>query len=124
MRDHNTLMSTEEQFDPENRRLRAEYGALFDQVAAILFRHDPFGVNYEFNTDEYSPETSTILPRLRTCHSAEDVLTVLHEEFQRWFDPEIPDPRETYSTLANEVWARWQKSRVSMKYSSEGFLIE
>jgi hypothetical protein len=105
-------MCTKEQSDPEKRRLRAEYGVLFDHVAAILFRHDPFGINFECNTDEYEPEASTILPRLRTCNSAEDVLTVLHEEFTRWFDADIAGPRERYSTIANEVWALWQKSRV------------
>jgi hypothetical protein len=74
---------------------------------------DPIEINFEYNTDEYEPEARTILPRLRTCHSAEDVLTVVHEEFQRWFDPEIAGPREKYSTIANDVWTLWQKSSVA-----------
>ena len=106
-------MQTKEQIDAENRRLRAEYGSLFDEVAAIFFRHDPIEINFEDNTDEYEPEARTILPRLRTCHSAEDVLAVVHEEFQRWFDPEIAGPREKYSTIANDVWALWQKSPIA-----------
>ena len=106
-------MRTKEQIDAENRRLRREYGALFDEIAAIFFRHDPIGINFEYNTDEYEPEARTILPRLRTCHSAEDVLAVVHEEFQRWFDPETAGPREEYSTIANEVWSLWQKSSVA-----------
>ena len=108
-----TVMRTKEQIDAEHRRLRAEYGALFDEVAAIFFRHDPIGINFEDNKDEYEPEARMILPRLRTCHSAEDVLAVVHEEFQRWFDPEIAGPREKYSTIANEVWILWQKSSVA-----------
>jgi hypothetical protein len=78
-------MCTKEQIDAEYRRLRAEYGALFDEVTAIFFRHDPIGINFEYNTDEYEPEARTILPRLRTCHSAEDVLAVVHEEFQQLY---------------------------------------
>jgi hypothetical protein len=105
-----TVLPTKEEIDAEHRRLRAEYGALFDDVAAIFFRHDPIGINFEDNTDEYEPEASTILPRLRTCHSPEDVLTVVHEEFQRWFDPDIAGAREKYSTIANDVWALWRKS--------------
>ena len=106
-------MRTKEQIDLEHRRLRAEYGALFDEVVAILFRHDPIGINYENNTDEYEPEARTILPRLKTCNSAEDVLTVVHEEFQQWFAPKIAGPREKYSTIANDVWALWRKSSIA-----------
>src|SRR5215212_2767978 len=107
------VMSTREEIEAEKRRLKAEYGGLFDSVAEILFRHDPAGINFEDNTDEYEPEARTILPRLRNCHSADDVLAVVHEEFQRWFDPEIAGPRENYSTIANDVWAVWQKSSLA-----------
>ena len=105
-----TVPPTKEEIDAETRRLRAEYGPLFDEVAAILFRHDPIGINFEDNTDEYEPETRTILPRLKTCHSAEDVLTVVHEEFQRWFEPDTAGARDKYSAIANDVWALWRKS--------------
>ena len=98
-----TILRTKEEIDAEDRRLRAEYGALFDDVAAVFFRHDPIGINFDDNTDEYEPEARTILPRLRTCHAAEDVLIVVHEEFQRWFDPEIAGARAKYSTIANDV---------------------
>jgi hypothetical protein len=105
-----TNLRTKEEIDAENRRLRAEYGALFDDVAAIFLRHDPIGINFDDNTDEYEPEARTILPRLRTCHSPEDVLTVVHEEFQRWFDPDTAGAREKYSDIANDVWALWRRS--------------
>lgn len=91
----------------------AEYGGLFDDVTAVFFRHDPIGINFEDNTDEYEPEARTILPRLRTCHSVEDVLTVVHEEFQRWFEPDIAGARERYSAIADEVWSLWNKFAVS-----------
>ena len=94
-------------------RTKEQIDALFDEVAAILFRHDPVGINFEDNTDEYEPEARTILPRLGSCHSAEDVLTVVHEEFQRWFDNEIAGPREKYSTIADEVWTLWRKSQLA-----------
>jgi hypothetical protein len=35
---------------------------LFDSVSALLFRHDPIGIAFDNeNTDEYDPETGTIL---------------------------------------------------------------
>jgi hypothetical protein len=102
---------TREEILENRRRLRAEYGELFDSVAALLFRYDPIGVNFEENTDEYETEVDTILPRLRGCHSADDVLQVVHEEFVRWFDSGTAGPRERYQEIAFEIWRLWQGHR-------------
>jgi hypothetical protein len=85
------------------------YGALFDDVAAVLFRHDPIGINFETNTDEYHPEARTILPRLRHCASAGDVLVVVHEEFRRWFGAETAGPASRYTGAAAAIWELWQR---------------
>jgi hypothetical protein len=77
-------------------------------MAALLYRHDPIGINFEDNADEYEPEAETILPRLRSCHSAEDVLQVVHAEFVRWFDSATAGPQEHYKEIASEVWQLWQ----------------
>ena len=96
---------TREQILEERRQLVAEYGTLFDAVSALLFRHDPVGVAFENeNTDEYDPETGTILPRLRNCRSASDVQRVVHEEFVRWFDAGNAGPEERYALIASEIW--------------------
>jgi hypothetical protein len=66
------------------RRLRVEYGELFDATTALLFRHDPIGISFDdLNPDEYAPEAGTILPRLSGCQSSDDVLPVIHQEFVR-----------------------------------------
>ena len=96
-----------EQWEEDRRRLRREYGTLFDVVAEILFRHDPVGINFDSNTDEYEPEAETILPRLWNCRSAEDAAEVVHQEFQHWFTPEVAGPREKYDELAAEIWRVW-----------------
>jgi len=90
------------------RRLRAEYGELFDSMAALLYRHDPIGINFEVNTDEYESEAGTILPELRSCRSADDVLQAVHAEFVRWFDFDTAGPPEHYKEIASEVWQLWQ----------------
>jgi hypothetical protein len=65
----------------------------------------PFGINFEDNTDEYEPETDTILPRLKSCRSAEEVRSVVHEEFVRWFDDHVAGPPERYGRISKRIWA-------------------
>jgi hypothetical protein len=110
-------MRTKEQIVAENKRLKAEYGSLFDEVTEICFRHDPIGINYEDNHDEYEPEARTILPRLKTCQGVGDALRVVHEEFQKWFGPDIAGPNNKYRSLAEEIWNVWneRKSTGQMK---------
>jgi hypothetical protein len=97
----------------ERTHLKAEYGELFDSVAELLFRHDPVGINFEINTDEYEPQTATILARLRGCTSADDVRRVVHEEFVRWFDEATAGSEQHYTTLASDIWHLWTSSPVS-----------
>ncbi len=102
------MARTREEIHEERRRLRAEYGELFDPVAAILFRHDPIGINAETNTDEYEPEAGTILPRMHKCRTVEDVHRVVYEEFVRWFDAGTAGPQKRYELIACEIWELWQ----------------
>ncbi len=95
----------------ERRLLKATYGKLFDSVAALLFRHDPIGINFDENTDEYEPEAGTILPRLSGCKSEDEVRNVVHEEFVHWFDPDTAGPPERYARIASEIWETWQRYR-------------
>jgi hypothetical protein len=95
----------------DREKLRAEYGALFEELAAILFRHDPEGINFETNTDEYESEVGTILPRLKACSSAVEVQRVVHEEFQRWFSPGATRPFEAFAGPAEEIWQAWSRDR-------------
>ena len=95
----------------ERAKLKADYGALFDTIAEILFRLDPIGVNFEDNPDEYHPETGTILPRLKDCADVTDVQKVVHEEFVRWFGVGTVGPEATYQPVAAEVWRAWQLHR-------------
>ena len=92
----------------DRRRLRAEYAELFDSIAALLYRHDPMKINFAVNTGEYETEAETILPKLRSCGSADDVLQVVHAEFVRWFNYGIAGPPEHYKEIAFEIWQLWQ----------------
>ena len=71
----------------ERDAIKREYGTLFASISDALFEADPIGINFDDNTDEYDPETGTIIPRLGLAKSAEDVQAIVYEEFCRWFDP-------------------------------------
>lgn len=90
----------------EREALKRKYGALFDTIAAALFEADPIGVNFESNTDEYEPEAGTILPRLKGARSAEDVETIVHQEFCRWFGS--AGPKEKYVAVSAVIWEAWR----------------
>jgi len=109
------MSRTREEIIAERKRLKEEYKELFDELAALLFRHDPLGISFvgnadvKDNADEYEPEAGTILPRLRSCQSADDVRKVVHQEFMRWFDAGNAGQEEHYAKIATEIWERWQK---------------
>ena len=103
------MTRTRDEILENRRRLRAEYGKLFDSVAELLYRHDPIGINFGDNTDEYEPEAGTILPRLRSCDSADAAQRVVHAEFVRWFDSDTAGPAEHYQGIALEIWKLWQE---------------
>lgn len=77
--------------------------ALVAELEAMLFRHDPIGINFEENTDEYRAEAETIAIRLPEAHDEVDLLRIVHEEFVRWFDDTAGDI-ERYREIAQEIW--------------------
>jgi hypothetical protein len=93
---------------PERAQLKKQYGLLFDTVTALLFDSDPMGINFGDNADEYEPETGTILPRLANAKSVDDVQTIVHEEFCRWFDSEDVGSRDTYREVSVKIWEAWR----------------
>jgi hypothetical protein len=93
---------------PEREQLKRQYGLLFDTVAALLFERDPIGINFGDNTDEYDPETGTILPRLASAKSVDDVQTIVHEEFCRSFDKVDVGALEQYREAPEKIWEAWR----------------
>ena len=91
------------------KKLSVSYQQLLNEISSILFHHDPIGINFEDNTDEYDAEAGTILPRLRRDLSAEQTTAIVHEEFVRWFEPETAGPREGYAAVAAEILTAYQK---------------
>lgn len=101
------LVQAIRQTQVERERVRQTHPELFAAVSGAMFHRDPVEINYHFNTDEYEAEAGTVIPRLQDCRSAEEVTTVLHEEFVRWFGSETAGPRERYLDLSQDIWALW-----------------
>jgi hypothetical protein len=89
----------------EREALRSAYPDLFERLSEILFPNDPVGINFESNTDVYEPEVGTILPRLRSVATVDDVRSVVHDEFVKWFDAENAGPESRYDAIAAEIRA-------------------
>jgi hypothetical protein len=81
---------------------------LFDSIADLLFQCDPIGINFGDNTDEYEPETGTILPQPASAHSVDDVQTIVYEEFCRWFGNVEAGPRGAYGEVSVKIWETWR----------------
>jgi hypothetical protein len=75
---------------------------------ALLFRHDPIGINFGDNTDEYRPEAETITLRRAEATSLALVRTVVHQEFTRWFDT-TAGPDTAYEEVARELHCFWNR---------------
>jgi hypothetical protein len=94
--------------EPDRGAIKQEFGALYTDVLALLFKADPIGINFKDNFDEYEPEVDTILPRLSSCANAGDVEKVVHQEFVRWFDRDTAGPQERYRAVARQIWERYK----------------
>ena len=89
----------------ERQRLKREYAAIFEDLAAYLYEQDPMGLNYGINPDEYEAEVGTILPRVFEAESAAEIADVIREEFERWFGPRLAIENATYEELADGIFA-------------------
>ena len=85
------------------------YKQLLGEISAILFRHDPIGINFEENTDEYDAEAGTILTRLRAGMTAEEATAMIHAEFVLWFSCADAGPEEKYASIAAEILAAYRQ---------------
>jgi hypothetical protein len=99
----------------QDRRTRqgllAGQQGLVGSLQDLLFRHDPVGINFAHNTDEYRPEAETISLRFSEAASEHDLQRIIHEEFVHWFDADTAGPVGRYASIAREAWQIWQTHR-------------
>ncbi|EME50520.1 hypothetical protein [Amycolatopsis decaplanina] len=86
------------------QRLVADRRELVASLEDLLFRHDPIGIGFGDDTDEYQPEAESIALRLPEAVSELDLQRIVHEEFVRWFDADIAGTADRFVTIAREIW--------------------
>lgn len=91
------------------KEIRQQQPEIFKAVSDILFKHDPIGINFETNTDEYDPEAGTVISRLPLANNEVDVLDILHQEFVVWFGVDTAGDRDRYVGIANDIWKLWRE---------------
>jgi hypothetical protein len=93
------------------KTLKPRYRALYMVVDAIVARHDPIGLlAIGCPDDEYEPEVTDLLPRLKGAASTDELMSLVHGVFERWFGERACGPKEGYRALAQDLWdcmPRW-----------------
>jgi hypothetical protein len=94
--------------DAEDRRQRLA-GQEDDvrELEALLFEHDPMGINLGDNADEYRAEAESILLRRAEAATVDDLTRIIHEVFVRWFDADLAGPAARYEAIAADIWLVW-----------------
>ncbi len=86
--------------------LKEEYRRLHSALREIVNKEDPIGlIGMGAPADEYDPEISAILPKIKECKSVESLQTMIHAVFVKWFDKETASPRGRYRSIAEQVFA-------------------
>ena len=94
--------------------LKAAWGNIYTEVSRLVREADPIRlIAIGAPDDEYDPEVSTILPKLREANSANDVQRIVHEEFVRWFGAEIAGPARHYAGVSEDIWEVWNEHGLS-----------
>jgi hypothetical protein len=85
---------------------RLQYKNLHRDLTALLYRHDPISLAAAgAPKDEYEPEVSTIIPRLKEAKNEDDVRRIVYEEFLHWFGgEETAGPASAYTAIAQDIW--------------------
>ncbi len=94
--------------------MKATYGSLYTEVSRLVREADPIRlIAIGAPGDEYDPEVSTILPRLREAKSPDVVQRIVHEEFVHWFGSEMAGPATHYTDVTKDIWEAWNKFLLS-----------
>ena len=94
---------SKEDIDRERRGLKLRYREAYCRLEALLFEEDPIGISFGDNQDEYDPEVGTILPRLGSCRSLQEIQEIVHSEFCRWFGADTAGPIDRYGRIAQRM---------------------
>lgn len=85
-----------------------DYGNLFFTVTLLLFNHDPIGINFGDNPDEYVPEVHDIIARLQDNPNKLTTVQICNEVFNDWFGKELIHGID-FTLIAEDINIEWKK---------------
>jgi hypothetical protein len=89
--------------------MERDYAHLFEEIRAILNRHDLMGlIALGCPEDEYEPEVERILPQLRSAGTATDVEVIVQDVFTAMFSERQNEVRVV--AAAEDIWATYTAS--------------
>ncbi|CAH0535450.1 hypothetical protein VST7929_03024 [Vibrio stylophorae] len=91
--------------------LLAQYQNLQENIAHILFDHDPMGIAHLGQSDAYQPEAEALIPLLTSLQSKEELAAVIYQVFCDWFEPAIVPLVDSaiMQQIADAIWLFWQQ---------------
>ncbi len=85
--------------------LKKNYRIRYSNVREILNNEDPIGLQAAgCPKDEYDPEISSILPKIDSCNTVEEMQEMIHKEFVSLFDDSTAGPVERYKKIAEQIF--------------------
>ena len=91
--------------------MSADYKEFFSTVRSILNAENPIGIfeGNDINPDEYDPEVSRILPKLKEAKNSNDVRYILYRAFVDMFNEDLAGTELRYEGAAKKIWAAYSK---------------
>lgn len=111
VRKENLGIKTEELTEEDKKEIEAltktrieKRGKKFNDISEILFKHDPIGLDFGNNIDEYDHEAGLILEQLQSQDSVDQLTETIYLIFVKCFDEKIAKGKEIYKPIAEEIF--------------------
>ncbi|KAB2810012.1 hypothetical protein [Phaeocystidibacter luteus] len=89
----------------DSKTVRNQYCEKFDELLAILIKHDPLGlIALGAPEDEYDPEVRTIIVQLEKQMNRTEIGTLTQDEYLRWFDDAGLLSQSLLEKITNDVY--------------------
>lgn len=103
----NYALSEEDLFNIQKmREVRIKNkGEFFNSISEILFKHDPIGLDFETNIDEYDYEAKLIIEKIKEQNNLNELTELIYSVFVRAFDKDTAGSKKKYESIAEEIWS-------------------
>lgn len=81
-----------------------------NELRKIFNKHDPIGIYFTDNFDEYDPEIERIVAQFRNDKTLQDFLTDVYDTLVFMFDKQIVGAKSKYKKLTKEIYEVLKKA--------------